>query len=113
MKALLETTMAGKRNIDEVLGAISKGHAEAEAALKKPSKKTETKTKLVMGSFLFSPGFLNEVRRLAGTWREEGLAPTLAREGAVLEALGKAALQSPTALSRAKKIAEAGRRGMP
>jgi len=111
MEAPMENSMAGKRNIDSVLGAITRGHAEAEAALKKPRKKTDDKTKLVMGSFLFSPAFLNAVRRLAGTWREEGLAPTLAREGAVLEALAKAALESPITISKAKKIAEGGRRG--
>lgn len=114
MKLLLEAPLVQrpKRNIDSVLGAVAKGHEEATTKPRAKTVKPKVEAnKRVMGSFLFSQSFLNEVRRQAMTWREEGLPASLAREGAVLEALAKVTLSNPALIQKALKIAEAGRRG--
>lgn len=112
MKVQMEAPMVQRpKNIESVLGAVAKGHEEA--AKKSKAKVVRPKpdsNKKVMGSFLFSEPFLRDIRRQGLAWRENGLAASLAREGAVLEALAKVALSNPTLVQKAMKIAEMGRR---
>ncbi len=105
--------MSAKRNIDAVLGAVSQGHGEAEKR-NQPKPKPDTKPskggEMVVATFTFSADFLGQVRRLGLDWRDRAIPASGAREGAVIQALAQAALESPAILEKAFALAK-GRKG--
>jgi len=99
--------MVAKRNIDAVLGAVAQGHGEIkkrQTSKPKPAKPAD-RPETVVATFTFAVGFLAQIRRIGLDWRDRNIPASSCREGAVIQALARAAMDDPKALECAAKNA--------